>query len=289
MTSTPVSFSLSLLFLGAFTFLLITSFSLSLNHTSWPYQRQYSYANLCLFEIWNSDLPFWKLHVPFFHCLITGVCMSSASGSLKVYDLGYPDHLLCPFSPSSINLMASHFNDVFALLSKSLILFAFNHSSVMNTSKRAFSSHILWLLKAAEGNNKNALIRSVKVLCMLISWTLAEPNTIKKILSFIHLVYTLSTLRSCFKPSPSLSPWRRTFLTSLENLSNSTIGVTGLDFHLFTFYSRILLLEEATPWEGRFQAAGFHLLCLLKPTKRKSTAFLEMRKKGGDGEGKQGK
>lgn len=92
---------------------------------------------------------------------------------------GYPDHLLCPFSPSGINLMASHFNDVFALLSKSLILFAFNHSSVMNTSKRAFSSHILWLLKAAEGNNKNALIRSVKVLCMLISWTLAEPNTIK--------------------------------------------------------------------------------------------------------------
>lgn len=86
------------------------------------------------------------------------------SGSLKLSSLKDSDHLLSHFAS-----VASRFNDVFALISMSLILFTFNHSSVTNDFQEAFSSHILRLLKTAEENNENVLIRSVKVLYNLIS------------------------------------------------------------------------------------------------------------------------
>lgn len=71
----------------------------------------------------------------------------------------------------------------------------------MNDFQDSFPSHILGLLKAAEENTENVLIRSTEVLGNLISWTFTEPSTIKaEFLLFILLFIPYQTLHSGSKP-----------------------------------------------------------------------------------------
>lgn len=95
MTSAPVSFFLSIPFLEALTFLLITWFPLGLNHTSCPYQRQQTVMRkLLTYLITDSDLSLGNatsissiLSPPEPDCQML-------SGSLKFSGLGDPGCLL---------------------------------------------------------------------------------------------------------------------------------------------------------------------------------------------------
>ena len=76
MTSAPVSFFLSIPFLEALTFLLITWFPLALNHTSCPYQRQQTVMQKLLTYLrTDSDLSLGNATSISFHQSQTVKCL----------------------------------------------------------------------------------------------------------------------------------------------------------------------------------------------------------------------
>lgn len=239
MASAPVSFSLSIPFLEALTFLLITWFRLGLRPQ--PHQLPIPAttqlrktvarlrSEILTFSLGNTTSTSSTLSPPESACQMP-------SGSLKLSRLWNPDHLLNHVASPGWTLQPAI--SMIRLLSNpnpSFSLYYIIHPLWM-TSKRAFSSHILRLLQTAAENNENMLIRSVNVLCNLISWTLTEPSTIKKNLSDSSCcLHPIEPITAAPNPLPSLSPQQRTFLTLLENFVHKAIRIIGLDFHLSPF------------------------------------------------------
>ena len=91
MTSAPVSFFLSIPFLEALTFLLITWFPLALNHTSCPYQRQQTVMQKLLTYLrTDSDLSLGNATSISFILSPPEPDCQMPSGSLKFSGLGDP-------------------------------------------------------------------------------------------------------------------------------------------------------------------------------------------------------
>ena len=121
------------------------------------------------------------------------------------------------------------------------------------TSKGAFSPHILRLLQVAAENNESMLVRSVKVLCNLISWTLTEPSTIKKnLFNSCCCLHPIKPITAGPNLLPSLSPQQKTFLVC-------GLGPQSHRNH----WTRFLLItlpvlksyrwKKQSRWEERFQ------------------------------------
>lgn len=144
MTSALVSFSLFIPFLEALTFLLIILFLLHPNHTSWPYQRQLDSTKVLHFwhlKCLEMPPPFLEMSPPFLpFChrsqhvkyLLEATLFAGSRSPVESHCLSWMD------------LTVTHFNDMFALESKSLILLILDHSSGMNDlQERFFFSHPL--------------------------------------------------------------------------------------------------------------------------------------------------
>ena len=94
--------------------------------------------NFCTFEIGNSDLFPRKHHLHFFHSLTTRVSMSNAFWLLEAFQVAESRSPVESPCFSGMDLAASHFNDMFAIKSKSLILLILYHSSIMNDFQEGF-------------------------------------------------------------------------------------------------------------------------------------------------------
>lgn len=139
MTSAPVLFSLSIPFLGAFRFLLITNFvptGPQLYQLLIPETTQLH--KTCTLEIWNFDLPLGNSTSLSFIFSPPELACQNGFWLLEAFRLGGSRSPVLSLCLSSTEHLANRFNDVFAIISKSLILFTFNHSSVMNDFQEGF-------------------------------------------------------------------------------------------------------------------------------------------------------
>lgn len=139
MTSAPVLFSLSIPFLGALRFLLITNLiptGPQLYQLLIPETTQLQ--KTCTLETWNFDLLLGNSTTLSFIFSPPELACQNAFWLLEAFQLGGSRSPVLSLCVSSTEHLANHFKDVFAIISKSLILFTFNCSSVMNDFQEGF-------------------------------------------------------------------------------------------------------------------------------------------------------
>lgn len=191
--------------------------------------------NGCTLEIWDSGCSLGNAHRPFSPSPTPRVSMSNAFLLLEAF------HWEGSRSPVvSLASLAQTTWPAFSVMCIWIPYCLYIQQCISDGwLPKAFSSHMLRLLKAAQEKNEKVLIRSVTVLCCLIGWSPVEQSTIKKNLSYLSCLHPIKSppppREEASNTLSSLSPEWRTFLTLLENFFHGTIGLTGLDFHFSPF------------------------------------------------------
>ena len=122
------------------------------------------------------------------------------------------------------------------------------------TSKGAFSPHILRPLQVAAEHNESMLVRSVKVLCNLISWTLTEPSTIKKnLFNSSCCLHPIKPITAAPNLLPSKSP-AEDFPCFVRELGPQSHWNHWTRFLLITLPAlKSYCRKKQSLWEERFQ------------------------------------
>lgn len=149
-TSAPVWFSLSIPFLRALTFFLITLFPLGLHHTSCPYQRAQGQETAARLRSETLAAPLGTPTALSPTLPPPGLARPMPSCSLKLSTGNDPGHLLCHFASLAQTTWPA-FSVMCIQIPYCLYVQQFISDGWL---PKAFSSHMLRLLKAANKKKK---------------------------------------------------------------------------------------------------------------------------------------